>query len=374
YFVCFFGTAKQMEGASQLGSLPKGGNGVLTGCKRSSDICEKLSAGEKASDCDIKQVLDDLADPEVAGRGAEVVYESIFLLLSGHGTGTGVGLKEEVVGGDMFLDRLTVRLQEDLRVRQGVTGSLEAARAGLKLVANLPAEALCKLLGRREASVALQDCVSSQPDTSLRSFAIVSMGEAGERCWSFLDRRPFLNGGFESGVDAQRFTQKVRDWVIDLFQGLVKQCEDPSHPVAASCFLALRRPLQHHLLCQTRVDEELDSFWGGHGRRGTLPVEAGYKQAFPLQHLAEAVLKSAMPSLRRLQLRERALPRRYRPPALCLCTILLVAALRLCRNPTQGICFRSHLLEVPSSTEGFLGFGGIGSGRGDHTSVADIWG
>ncbi|CAN0389882.1 unnamed protein product, partial [Discosporangium mesarthrocarpum] len=100
---------------------------------------------------DIQQALEDLGNPELAGHGAEVVYENIFLLLIGPGTRTGVGLQEEVLSRDLFLDRLTVRLREDLRLGgKAVPGSLGASRACLKLVCNLPAEALCKLLGRRE--------------------------------------------------------------------------------------------------------------------------------------------------------------------------------------------------------------------------------
>lgn len=58
-----------------------------------------------------------------------------------------------------------------------------------------------------QATSALQGYIDHHPNAALRAFSISRMTSACTRCWSFLDRRPFVNGGFEEGGDAQRYKQ-----------------------------------------------------------------------------------------------------------------------------------------------------------------------
>ena len=55
--------------------------------------------------------------------------------------------------------------------------------------------------------MALQGYVAEHPNAALRAFSISRLASACTRCWSFLDRRAFVNGGFEEGGDAQRYKQ-----------------------------------------------------------------------------------------------------------------------------------------------------------------------
>lgn len=58
-----------------------------------------------------------------------------------------------------------------------------------------------------KATTTLQGYVAEHPNASLRAFSISRLASACTRCWSFLDRRAFLNGGCEEGGDAQRYKQ-----------------------------------------------------------------------------------------------------------------------------------------------------------------------
>lgn len=58
-----------------------------------------------------------------------------------------------------------------------------------------------------QATSCLHSHATDHPNAPLRAFAISRLAAACTRCWVFLDRRSFVNGGFEEGADAQRFRQ-----------------------------------------------------------------------------------------------------------------------------------------------------------------------
>lgn len=58
-----------------------------------------------------------------------------------------------------------------------------------------------------QATSVLHGYINDHPNAALRAFSISRMASACTRCWSFLDRRPFVNGGFEEGGEAQRYKQ-----------------------------------------------------------------------------------------------------------------------------------------------------------------------
>lgn len=60
---------------------------------------------------------------------------------------------------------------------------------------------------RLQATRALQGVVFDHSVASLRAFSITRLTAACTRCWSYLDRRAFVNGAFDQGADAQRFKQ-----------------------------------------------------------------------------------------------------------------------------------------------------------------------
>lgn len=67
---------------------------------------------------------------------------------------------------------------------------------------------------RPQAASALQGYVTEHPKASLRAFSVSRIASACTRCWAFLDRRAFVNGGFEEGGDAQRFRQVRRNLAL----------------------------------------------------------------------------------------------------------------------------------------------------------------
>ena len=58
-----------------------------------------------------------------------------------------------------------------------------------------------------QTTLVLQGFVAEHSVASLRAFSISRLAAACTKCWSFLDRHPFVNGAFEQGSDAQRFKQ-----------------------------------------------------------------------------------------------------------------------------------------------------------------------
>ncbi|CAB1120325.1 unnamed protein product [Ectocarpus sp. CCAP 1310/34] len=266
--------------------------------------------------------------------------------------------------------------------------SAEVEQAAVQLVSSLPEETLCKVLANREATTTLLGYAAEHPNAALRAFSISRLASVCIRCWSFLDRRAFVNGGFEEGGDAQRYKQRIRDWIHDFFSGLPKLCDDPSNIVAAAAFSAIEALLREHPLCETAVDKEVRGFWGlesdgeggvqeGRGSRGTPGgMFGGHKQAFPLQHIGEIVLRSALPRIRRLLHRQSRMVVDGEPqtaaPAMRACASLMVAALRLSTSPS-GKPIKNSLLQNPTSVD-FLGVKRSALSRGPSGNDADAEG
>eukprot|EP00903_Cladosiphon_okamuranus_P018229 g16768.t1 len=380
------------------------GVGRGSGGKRVASLVDKLSAGGAASEADIRTAVDEFFEPspDEGGKQSQIMYECLSLLCGGGVVGGG-----KFAESDSFVERLSVRLEQDhaQQKRASAGSSAEAGKSSVQLVSNLPEETLCKLLASREATMALQGYVAEHPNTALRAFSISRLASACTRCWSFLDRRAFVNGGFEEGGDAQRYKQRVRDWMYDFFSSLPKLCEDPNDVVSTAAFSAIEALLQGHPLCVTAVDRELESFWGveGHHQRerrsgpgwegagggGTARgAFFGHKQAFPLQNIGEIVLRSALPVLRRLLHRQsRMTAAQGTPPqkstaavaatgagaaAIRVCALLLVAALRLSTSPS-GAEIENSLLKHPTSVD-FLaikkGVSVASSGSGPNAAAA----
>ncbi|CAM9845843.1 unnamed protein product, partial [Scytosiphon promiscuus] len=352
------------------------------GGKRIANLVSKLSAGGAASEADIRTAVDDFYEPSADGGGkqSQLTYECLALLCDAAGAGECGGA---VVGGgrfsdcEAFLERLCFRLEQDRaqQKRKSASDGADVEISAIQLVANLPDEQLCKLLANREATTTLQGYVAEHPNAALRAFSISRLTSACTRCWSFLDRRAFLNGGCEEGGDAQRYKQRVRDWMYDFFSSLPKLCDDPSDAVAAAAFCAIGTLMGEHPLCTTLVDEDLRRFWGLEGgqQRHTTQMESGrgpwvglgtsdglfgrHKQVFPMQHVSEIILRSALPRIRRLLHRQSrmvlAREAHVAAPAIRTCAFLMIAALRLSTSST-GTPVKHALLETPTSVD-FLG-------------------
>ncbi|CAM9639630.1 unnamed protein product, partial [Laminaria digitata] len=191
----------------------------------------------------------------------------------------------------------------------------------------------------------------------------------------------------------QSRVQRVRDWMHDFFANLVKMCDDPSDAVAGAAFGAIGGVLEGHPLCVTAVDEGLRSFWGGGEGKEDLPSLSpwrqrgagvrgqggvggggagggasggGHKQVFPLQHLGETVLRSALPRLRPL------LRRQSRMVAACSAQQAAAAAAAAAggtsgsgsgSTATVTVTVSHPLLESPTSAD-FLGGGSWRGGGG----------
>ncbi|CBJ33764.1 expressed unknown protein [Ectocarpus siliculosus] len=237
---------------------------------------------------------------------------------------------------DHCAGRLTRPLEElGSTCKQSVdSSSAEVEQAAVQLVSSLPEETLCKVLANRE---------------------------------------------------------RVRDWIHDFFSSLPKLCDDPSNIVAAAAFSAIEALLREHPLCETAVDKEVRGFWGlesdvqpegkggvkeGRGSRGTPGgMFGGHKQAFPLQHVGEIVLRSALPRIRRLLHRQSRMVVDGEPqtaaPAMRACASVMVAALRLSTSPS-GKPIENPLLQNPTSVD-FLGVkkSALGSGPSGNDAGAE---